>query len=266
MVVWRLTLIPASRAASGLPPTARVRRPKVVRLSSNQPPTATRAKMTTISGTPRTSAVQKSLNPSTFTICVRRSEMISASPRAAASIARVMMKGTMLPYAISTPLTSPQAPPTARATNTMTIQWVSSAIVWVAKVVAHTEESATMAPTDRSMPPPMITNVMPMLTTPTMEASRRIVTRVSTLAKRSPAVETPTTQITSRASTRPRLRPNGSAHQAGASRRPLGLRGGVLHPDGVARRSHGVLDGGQVGSLVRASGVVRWSLMRRFLP
>ena len=95
--MWRLTLMPARRAASGLPPTARVRRPKVVRLSSNQPPTETSAKMTTSSGTPRTSADQKSLNPWTFTICVRRSEMISARPRAEASMARVMMNGTTLP-------------------------------------------------------------------------------------------------------------------------------------------------------------------------
>ena len=33
--------MPASRAASGLPPTATVRRPKVVRLSSTQPSAAT---------------------------------------------------------------------------------------------------------------------------------------------------------------------------------------------------------------------------------
>ena len=60
----------------------------------------------------------------------------------------------------------------------MTIQWTSSAICWVASVVAHTEDSATSAPTERSMPPPMITNVMPTLTTPMTEASRRIVEHV----------------------------------------------------------------------------------------
>ena len=51
----RFTLMPASRAASGLPPTAKVRRPKVVRLSSTQPTTATSAKMMTSSGMPSTS-------------------------------------------------------------------------------------------------------------------------------------------------------------------------------------------------------------------
>ena len=44
------------------------------------------------------------------------------------------------------------------------------------------------------MPPPMMTNVMPMLTTPMTEASRRIVSRLSMLANRSPAVMTPTMQ------------------------------------------------------------------------
>ena len=63
--------------------------------------------------------------------------------------------------------------------------------LWVASVVAQTEASATIAPTDRSMPPPMITKVMPTVTTPMTEASRRMVRTLSTLAKRSPAVATP---------------------------------------------------------------------------
>ena len=53
--------------------------------------------MITITGTPATSAEKKSLNPSTRTIWVRRSEMISARPRAAASMASVVMNGTTLP-------------------------------------------------------------------------------------------------------------------------------------------------------------------------
>ena len=64
-----------------------------------------------------------------------------------------------------------------------------------------------MAPTDRSMPPPPMTNVIPTLTTPMTEASRRMVIALSTLAKRSPAVMTPTMHSSSRAMTRPRLRP-----------------------------------------------------------
>ena len=44
-IVWRLTLMPASRAASRLPPMATVRRPNVVRLRITQPSAATIAKI-----------------------------------------------------------------------------------------------------------------------------------------------------------------------------------------------------------------------------
>ena len=89
--------MPARRAASGLPPTANVRRPNVVRLSTTQPTTATTAKMITSTGTPSGSERKKSVKPGTSTIWVRRWAMISARPRAAASIASVAMKGTTLP-------------------------------------------------------------------------------------------------------------------------------------------------------------------------
>ena len=59
---------------------------------------------------------------------------------------------------------------------------------WVASVVAQTELRAAIAPTDRSMPPPVMTNVMPMLTTPMADASLRIVRKLSTSANLSPAV------------------------------------------------------------------------------
>ena len=93
--------------------------------------------------------------------------MISARPRAAASIASVAMNGDEL--AVGDEHAVDQAARRRRpasAVNTMTIQWKSSAIGWVASVVAQTDASATIAPTDRSMPPPMITKVMPTLTTP----------------------------------------------------------------------------------------------------
>src|SRR3954469_13876299 len=112
---------------------------------------------------------------------------------------------------MTTPLTSPAIDPTSRAVTTMTIQWKSSASCWVASVLAQTEERATSAPTDRSMPPPMITKVIPTLTTPMTEASRRIVSTLSTSANRSPAVTTPTMHSTTSAITRPRLRPSGPA-------------------------------------------------------
>ena len=105
------------------------------------------------------------------------------------------------------PLISPQAIPTTSATTTMTVQWLPRASDCVASVVAQTEDSATIAPTDRSMPPPVITNVIPIDTTPMTDASRRMVSALSMLANSSPAVATPTRQSTKSATTSPRFRP-----------------------------------------------------------
>ena len=98
------------------------------------------------------------------------------------------MNATTRPYATSTPLTSPAPAPTARAQATMTIQPYRSAICCVASVVAHTDARPRTEPTDRSMPPAVMTKVMPMLTTPTTEAALRITTMLSRLANRLPAV------------------------------------------------------------------------------
>ncbi len=48
-------------------------------------------------------------------------------------------------------------------------------------------------PTERSMPPAVMTKVMPMLMTPMIEAKRMIVRMFSTFMNRSPAVIAPTT-------------------------------------------------------------------------
>ena len=89
--------MPASRAASALPPMAKVRRPKVVRLSSTQPAATTTAKMITSSGTPRTSLRAMSTMVCTLTIWVRLSAILAARPRALTSIASVAMNGTSRP-------------------------------------------------------------------------------------------------------------------------------------------------------------------------
>ena len=131
-------------------------------------------------------------------------------------------------------MTTPQPAPTSSATTTITIQWVSSAIVWVATVVHQTDDSATIAPTERSMPPPMITNVMPMLTTPMPAASRRIVSALSLDANRSPAVNAPTAQISSSATTRPALRPTlVLSTPTDRVRLAFGLERGLLDPGTV---------------------------------
>ncbi len=67
---------------------------------------------------------------------------------------------------MSTPLTRPQPTPTTTAVKRMPAKPYS----WVATVVAHTEARATIAPTDRSMPPETMTKVMPTVTTPMTDA------------------------------------------------------------------------------------------------
>ncbi len=129
------------------------------------------------------------------------------------------MNGTILPYAMRTPLITPQAMPTPIAVVAITIQPTSPAIAWVPVVDAHTEDRATIAPTERSMPPPVITNVMPIATTPIADARLSMVMMLLVLAKRSPAVTSPTTQSSTSATTRPRLRatPSERARFCGAA-------------------------------------------------
>ena len=96
-MVWRLTLMPASREASTLPPMATVRRPKVVRLSRNQPQATTRAKIQISTGMPSRLPENAALNPLTLTIWVVRLASNSASPRAPTSMAIVAMNATTPP-------------------------------------------------------------------------------------------------------------------------------------------------------------------------
>ena len=111
--------MPASRAASALPPTATVRRPKVVRFSSTQPAATTTARMMTSSGMPRTLVVAMLLMVAFVDTWVCLPEICAARPRAATSMASVAMKGTSRPYEMSTPLTSPTPMPTTSAVKIM---------------------------------------------------------------------------------------------------------------------------------------------------
>ena len=108
----------------------------------------------------------------------------------------------------------------------------------VARVVAQTDASAMTLPTDRSMPPPMITTVTPTVITPMIEAEVRIVSRLLVVANVS-AVARPMTHSTRRTATSPRLRPalvsrtraradGRSACAAARSTRPRSAAGGTV--------------------------------------
>jgi hypothetical protein len=72
---------------------------------------------------------------------------------------------------MSTPLTSPETDPTSTEVKSMT----PTPYCWVATVVLHTLANASRAPTDRSIPPLMMTKVIPIAMTPTLEARVRTV-------------------------------------------------------------------------------------------
>src|SRR3712207_3068260 len=102
---------------------------------------------------------------------------------------------------MSTPLTRPAPAPTAIAHSTIT----TGPYDCVASVVDHTDASATIAPTDRSMPPPMMTNVIPTLTTPMTAELTRIVVMFDRSRKLS-LDHWPTAAMTTRTTTSPMLR------------------------------------------------------------
>jgi hypothetical protein len=151
---------------------------------------------------------------------------------------------------MSTPLTSPHPAPTASAQKIMT----AGPYDWVATVVAHTDASAITLPTDRSIPPPMITIVTPTVITPMIDAEVRIVRRLPAVANVS-VVATPMTASTTSTTTRPRLRPTpvsssrasgepGAALAPARSTRPCSAAGGVI----TAGRSSSLTCGSLRGS------------------
>ena len=138
----------------------------------------------------------------------------------------------------------------------MISQCTSLASSWVPDVVAQTDANPTTAPTDRSMPPAVMTNVMPMDTTPMTDARRRMVSTFSVLANRSPAVIMPTRHSNTRAMTRPRFRisPDGSDLRDD-SPVTVGRDLGGYRAGGLMRVVGGVGQPGAVGALLRHAAV-----------
>ena len=107
---------------------------------------------------------------------------------------------------MNTPLIKPHPIPTNIEQPMTRLQCTLSAMSWVATVVDQTVHSATIAPTDKSIPPPVITNVIPMLTTPITEASRRISMMFSLVMNVSGAEIQPSTTRMASATINARLR------------------------------------------------------------
>ena len=116
--------------------------------------------MSTGAGIVSTRSVASARNPSLKPEMGRPSASMSAAPRATLIIPRVAMKGGSRPTVISRPLIRPHASPIASAIAIPTGAGrpLSSASARPIPAKASTD------PTDRSMPPEMITNVIPMAT------------------------------------------------------------------------------------------------------
>ena len=95
----------------------------------------------------------------------RPSVNISAAPRATLIMPSVMMNGGRRPSAITSPLASPHAAPTASAAPTA----AGAGQPAFNAAASTTPENATSDPTERSIPPDTMTNVMPTATIALME-------------------------------------------------------------------------------------------------
>ncbi len=104
---------------------------------------------------------------------------IRATPRMIVIVPRVTMNGGIFPYATLAPLKHPTNAPITAERMIGTINGYSPGC---AKVAAITPVSATIDPTDRSIPPDTMTNIIPMARIPLMEACLRMFTRLAGLA------------------------------------------------------------------------------------
>jgi hypothetical protein len=101
----------------------------------------------------------------------------STAPRTAVIIASVTMNGGSRTFATSAPLARPRSvvAPTPASTDGSAPMPDNAAVM--------TPAAATSAPTERSIPPVRITNVIPSATSPGMLVWRRTFTRFSGVAK-----------------------------------------------------------------------------------
>jgi hypothetical protein len=130
-------------------------------------------------------------------------------------MASVAMNGGSRPAVIISPLASPAAAPTARpATIANPIGHPASANVHA----VTTLPSASTDPTDRSMPPEMITEVIPRARMARMEICWRTLNRFRRVKKKGERIDSTITRRT-----RPARGPEDASHRPSSSR-PMGKR------------------------------------------
>src|ERR1700689_4763922 len=104
----------------------------------------------------------------------------SAKPRATPSIPSVTMNGGIAPLVMRKPLSAPVSAPIARQPSTPTHQGRSKLEVSMAPA---TPESASIDPTERSMPADEITKVIPIAKTPNTDVESRMLRTLETERK-----------------------------------------------------------------------------------
>src|ERR1700728_3371239 len=141
----------------------------------------------------------------------------SAKPRATPSIPSVTMNGGIAPLVMRKPLSAPVSAPIARQPSTPTHQGRSKLEVSMAPA---TPESASIDPTERSMPAEEMTKVIPIAKTPNTEVESRMLRILETERKAfdSIAIATQRTASTMSDSSRTAAPPAKRArHEAGAA-------------------------------------------------
>lgn len=192
----RATGRPISNADCSEPPSANTDWPNRVRRSSTPPsPKRTKARYT---GTPMPKILpcpsQSNAEPgSTLYVVAPSLVKASKSPRANSSEASVTMNGAIFVRAMRSPLTNPISPQTTNGSRIATTR------PYREPYAASTPPSAYTEPTDRSIPPEMITNVMPSAITARKELCKARSRRLSADPKRGKAnhaAATPSTSTT----------------------------------------------------------------------
>ena len=153
--------IPQARAAASLEPSAKTRRPKTVRCSTN-PVTAARASASQTPGAKSCQGWTGNVTARSFTqeagastVVCRASHL--ATPRATPSMPSVAMNGTTRRRVTTSPFTRPTRPPSGTAASTA----IEGARPPRSSSAQRTPVRAIAEPTERSIPPPTITSVMP---------------------------------------------------------------------------------------------------------
>ncbi|CAH0293809.1 hypothetical protein SRABI106_03581 [Rahnella aquatilis] len=172
-----LTGTPATRAASSLPPTARIYSPSGVLFITVQSIAAIAITITIGAGTPKIVLLMTVRNSIGIPKIGLPLVKISASARNSESPPRVTINGCKPAYATSMPLNTPHSAPTPSvaiiASGTGTPDTIS--------VAPSTAESAAVGPTERSIPPEIMTSVIPSAIIPLMEDCCNILSKLGTV-------------------------------------------------------------------------------------